>query len=68
MKDHTLPSGAILLVEDNADDSVLTERALRRGGLTNEVVVVRDGAEAIEYLFGGGMPESANCLCSFCSI
>jgi two-component system, response regulator len=53
MKDDNLQSGIILLVEDNADDSVLTERALRRGGLTHKVVVVRDGAEALEYLFGG---------------
>lgn len=52
MKNITPQSGNILLVEDNADDSVLTERALRRGGLTNEVVVVRDGAEALDYLFG----------------
>ena len=52
MKDHTPQSGTILLVEDNADDSVLTERALRRGGLTNEVVVACDGVEALEYLFG----------------
>ena len=52
MKDNILQSGTILLVEDNADDSVLTERALRRGGLTNDVVVVCDGVEALEYLFG----------------
>jgi two-component system response regulator len=52
MKDDTPQSGTILLVEDNADDSVLTERALRRGGLTNKIVIVCDGVEAIEYLFG----------------
>ncbi len=44
----------ILLVEDNADDEVLTTRALRGSGVANEVVVARDGAEALEWLFGEG--------------
>jgi two-component system, response regulator len=52
MRDVISQDGIILLVEDNADDSVLTERALRQSGLTNEIVIARDGAEAIEYLFG----------------
>ena len=42
----------ILLVEDNEDDEVLTLDALRSGGITNDIVVVRDGAEALDYLFG----------------
>ncbi len=42
----------ILLVEDNEDDEVLTLDALKTGGITNEIAVVRDGAEALEYLFG----------------
>lgn len=41
----------ILLVEDDPDDEVLTLRALRRANITNEIVVARDGIEAIEYLF-----------------
>jgi CheY-like chemotaxis protein len=44
----------ILLVEDNPDDEELTLLALERGGIDNEVVVVRDGAEALDYLFATG--------------
>ena len=44
----------ILLVEDNDDDVELTLRALRRNRVANSVDVVRDGAEALEYLFGTG--------------
>jgi CheY-like chemotaxis protein len=49
----------ILLVEDNADDEALTVRALKRCNIPNEIVVVRDGVEAIDYLFGEGAFASA---------
>jgi len=44
----------ILLVEDSPDDVLLTLRALKKNNILNEVVVVNDGALALDYLFGTG--------------
>jgi len=44
----------ILLVEDNPDDEALTIRALQKNNILNEVVVARDGAEALDFLHGTG--------------
>ena len=51
---YELSQRVILLVEDNADDELMTLRAFRKGNFHNPVVVVRDGAEAIDYLFRQG--------------
>jgi two-component system response regulator len=48
------PTKIILLVEDNPDDEALTLRALVKNNVVNKIVVVRDGVEALEYLFGTG--------------
>jgi two-component system response regulator len=44
----------ILLVEDNPDDELLTLRALKKSHILNDVVVARDGAQALDYLFCRG--------------
>lgn len=45
----------ILLVEDNKTDELLTLRALKKNNIVNEVVVARDGEEALDYLLGTGV-------------
>lgn len=44
----------ILLVEDNPDDEALTLRALKKNNISNEVVIARDGEEALNHLRGNG--------------
>lgn len=49
-----MPNKVILLVEDNPKDVLLTERAFQQSKIANDLQVVRDGAEALEYLLGPG--------------
>ena len=50
----------ILLVEDNANDEFLTLRALKKHNIANDVVVARDGVEALDYIFGTGTYDGRN--------
>ena len=47
----------ILVVEDNSSDEALLLRALKKAGITNPVTSVKDGLEALQYLFGSGRYE-----------
>jgi two-component system response regulator len=47
----------ILLVEDNPNDEMLTIRALKKNNIMNEVIVARDGVQALDYLFAEGKHE-----------
>jgi len=53
-------NNVILLVEDNPDDEALTVRALKKNKILNEVVVARDGVQALDYLFGEGAHAGRN--------
>ena len=55
-----MPERAILLVEDNPADVTLTVRALKKASIANEMIVARDGVEALDYLFGTGQYSSRN--------
>ena len=49
-----VPCGPILLVEDNEDDVLITRRAWKKGQIRNKLCVVRDGEEALEFLYRKG--------------
>ena len=54
-----MTNNVILLVEDNPDDEALTLRALKKANLLNEVVIARDGVEALDRLLGTGAHAGA---------
>jgi two-component system, response regulator len=49
-----MSSRTILLVEDNDDDVALTKRAFKKNNILNQLIVARDGVEALDYLFASG--------------
>ncbi len=52
-----MKNNTILLVEDNPRDEALTLRALKKSGIATEIIIARDGVEALDYLFGTGKYE-----------
>jgi two-component system response regulator len=56
-RDGTVDKRTILIVEDNPSDEALLTRALKKAGITNPVISVKDGLEALQYLFGSGRYE-----------
>jgi two-component system response regulator len=60
MKMATRISNTILLVEDNPDDVELTMRAFRKNNIANNLMVARDGVEALDYLFCRGTFSDRN--------
>ena len=56
---NSLEAAEILLVDDSAEDAELTLRTLRKGKVNNPVYPVRDGVEALQFIFAeGGVFES----------
>jgi len=53
-----IPEVTILLVEDDAGHARLIEKNLRRAGITNDIVKVTDGQQAVDYLFSNGRAQS----------
>jgi two-component system, response regulator len=51
-----MDSKKIILIEDNPDDVALTRRAFSKNNILNEVIVLSDGAAALDFLFGGEVP------------
>ena len=51
-----MPAQMIVLVEDNPDDQTLTLRALKKQNIVNEIIVLNDGVEALEFLLDPEKP------------
>jgi two-component system, response regulator len=52
-----MDSKKIVLIEDNPDDVALTRRALSKNNILNDMVVLSDGAAALDYIFGSEAPS-----------
>ena len=50
----------IMLIEDNPDDETLTQRALKKSNILNDIVIARDGVEALDFLFCEGRYSTRN--------
>jgi CheY-like chemotaxis protein len=61
--DNEVKEVEILLVEDNPTDAELTIRALKKNNLANKLVWVKDGAEALDFLFATGAYTGRNVTC-----
>jgi len=57
-----LSEKVILLVEDNANDEALTLRSLKKANIMNKVLVARDGAEALDYIFARGTHSARDAM------
>lgn len=53
----------ILFAEDSIDDAMLTIRALKKGGLSNSIHHVKDGAEALDFMYGNGVYAARDTNC-----
>jgi len=62
MQSVTVKKNLILLVEDNPTDELLTIEALKEHHMPVEVIVARNGAEALDYIFGTGKYADRNCI------
>lgn len=58
--DINMADKVILLVDDNEHDVFLTQRALKKSNIANDLVIANDGQEALDYLFGNGKHKGRN--------
>ncbi len=56
----------IMLIEDDPDEQLLTLRALKKNGIGDDVIVARDGVEALDYLFEATDTPGERTCCSSC--
>ena len=57
-----LKNEIILMIEDNPDDEKLTLNAMKKNNILNDIIIARDGAEALNYIFGNSQHQETNIL------